>query len=234
MTAPGPGDPEPRFASSAPAGYQPPAYPTAEAIPASPPPATAAYPDPFPPPLEPEVSYAGAEPPADPEPRQLYLHVWLAPAAAGIGGIIAIVASALNWAVLRLISKTLSATPNPQDSERITYNGLTLLEGRVTLVVGVVAVILSILMVLRRPLPLGLAVAGGAGLLAGLFAAIAHPVDLAGLSRVFGSADDVTVRIPNGPGVWLALVGSALILVGGLAALLFRSPGSRQPEYTED
>ena len=234
MAAADSGEPEPRFAGSVPAGYQPPvAYPP---LPSSVPHAARpAYPDPFPPAHQPEVSYAEAPEP-EPEIRPLYLGRWLAPLLATVGGIVAIVASVLNWATLRLVSKTLSAAPDPQDSERITYGGLTSLEGRLTLVVGVAAVILSILMVLRRPLPIGLAAAGAAGLLAGLFAAVAHPVELSALSRVFGSADDVTVHIPNGPGVWLALVGSALILSGGLVAHMWRprpdasAAASEQPD----
>jgi hypothetical protein len=217
MAVPDDEEPEPRFAGSVPAGYQPPvAHPM-------PPSAPSAYSDAFPPAFEPEVSYSGSEPIDEPA-RQLYLHLWLAPLLAAAGGIVAIVGSVLNWATLRLVSKTLSATPDPQDSEHIAYNGLALLEGRATLVVGVVAVVLSVLQVLRHPLPIGLAVAGAVGLLAALFAAIAHPVDLSTLSRVFGSADDVTVRIPNGVGVWLALIGSALILGGGLVAQLWREP----------
>jgi hypothetical protein len=220
MAAPGAGDQEPRFAGSVPAGYQPPvSYPP---MPNSAPPSERpTYSDPFPPALEPEVSYAGTFEP-EPETRRLHLERWLAPLLAGVGGVAAIVASFLTWATLRLVSKTLSAAPDPQDSERITYGGLTSLEGRMTLVVGVAAVVLTILMLLRRPLPIGLAAAGAVGLLAGLFAAVAHPVELSALSRVFGSADDVTVHIPNGPGVWLALVGSALILSGGLVAHVWR------------
>jgi hypothetical protein len=230
MAAPGAGDQEPRFAGSVPAGYQPPvSYPSSVPQPARP-----AYPDAFPPVLEPEVNY-GTDPEPEPELRRLHLESWLAPLLAGVGGVAAITASVLNWATLRLVSKTLSATPNPQDSERITYGGLTSLEGRMTLVVGVVAVILTILMLLRRPLPIGLAAAGAVGLLAGLFAAVAHPVELSALSRVFGSADDVTVHIPNGPGVWLALVGSALILSGGLVAHLLRDqPDSAVSEQSDE
>jgi hypothetical protein len=97
----------------------------------------------------------------------------------------------------------------------------------------VVAVILSVLMLLRRPLPLGLAAAGGAGLLAGLFAAVAQPVDLSALSRIFGSANEVTVHIPNGPGVWLALVGSALILGGGLVAQVLRDQPAASTAVSE-
>jgi hypothetical protein len=232
MAAPGAGDQEPRFAGSVPAGYQPPvSYPLTQS--SVPQPARPEFPDPFPAVLEPEVNY-GTDPEPEPELRRLHLESWLAPLLAGVGGVVAITASVLNWATLRLVSKTLSAAPDPQDSERITYGGLTSLEGRMTLVVGVVAVILTILMLLRRPLPIGLAAAGAIGLLAGLFAAVAHPVELSALSRVFGSADDVTVHIPNGPGVWLALVGSALILSGGLVAHLLRdqpeSAVSEQPD----
>jgi hypothetical protein len=235
MTAPDAGESEPRFAGSVPAGYQPPVASPAALPTGAAPTAAPAY-SPFPPPLEPEVSYSGALPPPEPESAELYRQSWLAPVLATLGGVVAIVGSVLTWATLRLVSKTLSATPDPQDAERITYNGLSLLEGRASLVVGVVAVILSVLMLVRRPLPIGLAAAGAVGVLAALFAVIAHPVDLAGLSRVFGSADDVTVRIPTGPGVWLALVGSALILSGGLVAHLWRdqpdaaAPASEQPD----
>ena len=231
MTAPGAGEQEPRFASSAPAGYQPPSYPVAPvaSVPTSAPPEFSSFPPPFPPPfppsfppaLEPEVDYAGAFPP-EPELRGLHLQVWLAPALTAVGGIVAIIASVLTWATLRLVSKTLSAAPDPQDSERIKYNGLNLLEGRITLLVGVIALILGVLMMLRRSFPIAVAAAGAGGLLAALFALIAHPVDLSALARVFGSADDVAVHIPNGPGVWLALVGSAVILSGGLAAQRWR------------
>jgi hypothetical protein len=231
MAAPDAGEREPRFAGSVPAGYQPPvAYPP---LPSSVPrPTPPAFPDPFPPALEPEVSYLGTLE-LEPSIRRLHRERWLAPLLGAIGGIVAIVASMLNWATLRLFSKTLSATPDAQDSERISYGGLTSLEGRLTLVVGVVAVILSVLMLLRRPLPLGLAAAGGAGLLAGLFAAVAQPVDLSALSRIFGSANEVTVHIPNGPGVWLALVGSALILGGGLVAQVLRDQPAASTAVSE-
>jgi hypothetical protein len=228
MVGSDPDEPEPRFAGSAPAGYQPPAayipvmpnpVPTS-APPTSPPP-------PFPPadltgPTWPEVSYSGAFPPPEVEAEGPALQVWFAPLLGVVGAILAIVGSQLTWATLQEASESFDSASGTDQTTSVAYDGMTLLEGRVTLVLGVAAVIFSVLIFLRRRLGITLAVIGGAGLATAVLAAAAHPVELSTLFRSYRDIEGVKVQLPNGPGVWLAIAGSVLILGGGLLAYFWR------------
>ena len=105
----------------------------------------------------------------------------------------------------------------------ITYNGLSLLEGRIMLVVGLLVIALSGAALARRPHRLlgpALAACGGLGVVVMAFAAISHPVELATLFRSYSQIDAVKVSLPNGAGIWLAVVGALLILAGGLLVVL--------------
>ncbi len=231
---------EPRFAGSAPAGYVAPGppvspwasesrapigYPPPAALgmPTSPPPDTGPFP------LQPEVSYSGPLA-VDDSPSRLDTRGGWALLIAAAGGVIAVVSSQLTGATLELNT---GAESPAEASSNIEYDGFTLIEGRVMLGLGVLAVVFSALVILRRPLLVGIWVTGLVGLGVTAFAAISHPVDLATLLHSNAQVDDVAVSAPNGTGVWLALAGGALILIGGLAAQFVRS-GRPQLYRTND
>jgi hypothetical protein len=230
------GDDEPRFAGSAPAGYvarapgpspwaSESAAPIGYAQPIAPQPPFS-MPD-TPPPVgpppnvsEPKVNYRTGEPPAETTSIPVDVRGGIALLVAAAGGVLAVVSSQLTWATLELSG----GGELPADSgSNIDYSGSSLIEGRLMLGVGVLAVVFSLLVLLRRPLELAVWVTGAAGLAITAFAAISHPVDLATLLRSNAEVGDVTVNTPNGSGVWLALAGAALILIGGLMAHFLRS-----------
>jgi hypothetical protein len=241
---------EPRFAGSVPAGYVAPGMspspwaqdaaapmgyapqqPTYSRPPLSPPPLS---PPPLAPPpgsqpptsqpqdvLSPEVSYWTDEPaPAASRSISVDLRGAIGLLVAVIGGVLAVVSSQLNWASLKLETGTaLSA----DSASSVTYPGSALIEGRLLLAAGVLAIVFSVLVLLGRPLVIGVWATGAAGFAVTAFAAISHPADLATLLHVNEQVDDVTVSAPNGSGVWLALAGAALILIGGLVAHYLRN-----------
>jgi len=228
MAGSGGDESEPRFAGSAPAGYQPQvAYapapthfdpglvPSRAPVPASPSPAD-------PTPSWPEVSYSGAAAPSELEVRAPQLQAWFAPLLAAVGAILAIVGSQLKWVTLRQVDVTVDPSSGDQQPSNIRYDGMDLLEGRVILVLGVVALIFSVLILLRRRLEISLAVTGAAGLATALLAAAAHPVELSTLFDSYDGIGGIKVQLPNGPGVWLAIAGSVVIVGGGLLAYIWR------------
>jgi hypothetical protein len=142
------------------------------------------------------------------------------------GGILAGLGTFFTWATLRLTANGSDSQGFTADPSSITYNGLSLLEGRIMLVLAVVSIGLSAALLPRRaPRLLGpaLAVTGGIGVVVMAFAAIGHPVELATLFRSYRQIDAVTVSLPNGTGTWLAIIGALLILAGGLLALMRRT-----------
>jgi hypothetical protein len=237
MAGSGSDEPEPRFAGSAPAGYHPQAYipvmpgpmPSSAPPPAAPPPFSPAG---LTSPSWPEVSYSGAPPPQV-EAKAPQLQAWFAPLLAMVGAILAIVGSQLTWATLQEASQSFDSATGQVQTSSVSYDGMTLLEGRVILVLGVVAVIFSVLIILRRRLAITLAVTGAAGLATALLAAAAHPVELSTLFRSYRDIGGVKVQLPNGPGVWLAIAGSALILGGGLLAYFWRDRADGQAVTNE-
>ncbi len=220
--APAPPEPVPSY----PPTFPPPPYPPPGAFPPAPagafPPAPAGA---FPPgasDLEPVVGYGpGVQPPDVARDGLLVSRVGSAVAIAG--GFLAALGTLFTWATLRLVANGADAQGFTADSSRITYNGLSMLEGRVILVLGIVAIVLSALAVPRsahRLLSLGMAITGALAVIVMAFAAIGHPVELATLFRSYGQIDAVKVSLPNGVGTWLAVIGSLLVLAGGLLALM--------------
>jgi hypothetical protein len=222
-------EPQPRFAGSAPAGYQP----QVASVPVMP-----SLTPPFPladltGPSGPEVSYSGAFPPPGLEAEAPQLQGWFAPLLAVGGAILAIVGSQLTWATLREATESFDSATGTDQNSSVAYDGMNLLEGRVTLVLGLAALIFSVLILLRRRLGITLAVTGAAGLATALLAAAAHPVELSTLFRSYRDIGGLKVQLPNGPGVWLAIAGSALILGGGLLAYFGRDPADSQAVANE-
>jgi hypothetical protein len=244
---------EPRFASPVPSGYvqppvNPPPSPGSAAPPGSAPPLPgSAAPLPgsawpgggqqligYAPPVQPGivldrlgqsgpvVDY-GPAPEQPPAPRSRLLVSWAPPVLAAAGGLLAGVASLLTWVTLRVSAGGADSVRLSDGSTSITYNGLSLLEGRVMLVLGVAALAFSVLLAARRQrarlLTAALAVTGALGTVVMLFAAIGHPVDLATLLRSNRQVDGVTVSLPGGVGLWLAIGGAVLIAVGGLLGM---------------
>jgi hypothetical protein len=147
-------------------------------------------------------------------------------AVAAAGGLLAGIGTFFTWATLRLTANGADSQGFTADSSTISYNGLSLLEGRIMLVLGVLSIGLSAALLPRRaPRLLGpaLAVTGGLGVVVMAFAAIGHPVELATLFRSYRQIDAVKVSLPNGAGTWLAVIGALLVLAGGLLALMRRS-----------
>ena len=147
---------------------------------------------------------------------------WVAPVLAMVGGILAVLGSLLTWSTLQLSSEGSDTSLSNDATSRVTYNGLSLLEGRLIIVFGVVAFVLGALRLSGwlRPTAAAnwLALIGAIGLIAVGFAAIGHPVELATLFRSYDQIDTVKVSLPDGVGVWVALGGAALILISGLLA----------------
>jgi hypothetical protein len=142
---------------------------------------------------------------------------------AAVGGLLAVLGSFFTWATLRLTANGADSQGFTAQPSSITYNGLSLLEGRVILVLGILAIGLSAAAAPRRAhrlLPLAMAVTGGVAVVVMAFAAIGHPVELATLFRSYRQIDAVQVNLPNGAGTWLAVIGALLVLAGGLLALM--------------
>ncbi len=225
---------EPRFAGPPTAGMRtaPPLPPWSTESPVTwaptsdpAPPPTTAPPDHSPPSrsdLEPVVDYGpGAQLPVAPRDGLALSRVGSAVAATG--GLLAALGSLFTWATLRLTASGTDAQGFNAEPSSITYDGLSLLEGRIILVLGLVAIGLSVAAVPRtahRLVPIGIAVTGGVGVIVMAFAAIGHPVELATLFRSYRQIDAVKVNLPNGAGTWLAVIGALLILAGGLLALM--------------
>ena len=202
-------------------------------MPASPPPPLP--PDPFsvpsqgpaswPPgvgPVEPVVDY-GTGTPFPAQPRNGLAFVRAGAAVAALGGVLAGLGSLFTWATLRLTADGSDSQGFTTDPSSITYNGLSLLEGRVMLVLGLLALAFSAAALPRRPhrmLGPALTVAGAVSVIVMAFTAIGHPVELATLFRSYRQIDAVKVSLPNGAGTWLAVIGALLILAGGLLALM--------------
>jgi hypothetical protein len=172
--------------------------------------------------LEPVVDYGpGAQLPVAPRDGLALSRAGCAVAAAG--GLLAVIGSFLTWATLRLTANGADSQGFSAQPSSITYNGLSLLEGRIILVLGILAIGLSAAAVPRRAhrlLPLGMAITGAIGVIVMAFAAIGHPVELATLFRSYRQIDAVKVNLPNGAGTWLAVIGALLVLAGGLLALM--------------
>jgi hypothetical protein len=177
--------------------------------------------------LEPVIDYGpGIHFPA---PRDGLLLSRIGSVVAAAGGLVAAFGSLFTWATLRLTAKGSDASGFTSEPSTIKYNGLSLLEGRLILVLGFVAIGLAAAAVpTRAPRALGFALAGvgGLGVVVMAFAAIGHPVELATLFRSYHQIDAVNVSLPNGVGTWLSLIGALLILAGGLLALMRGSTGS--------
>ena len=175
--------------------------------------------------LEPVVDYGpGVQLPVEPSDGLALSRLGSVVGAAG--GVMAGVGTLFTWATLKLTANGADSQGFNADPSTITYNGLSLLEGRIMLVLGVVAIALSGALLPRRaPRMLGpaLAVTGGLGVVVMAFAAIGHPVELATLFRSYRQIDAVKVSLPNGVGTWLAVIGALLILAGGLLALMRRT-----------
>ncbi len=175
--------------------------------------------------LEPVVDYGpGVAFPAEPSDGLALSRLGSAVGAAG--GLLAGIGTFFTWATLRLTANGTDSQGFTADPSAISYNGLSLLEGRIMLVLGLVAIGLSAAYLPRRaPRLLGpaLAVTGGLGVIVMAFAAIGHPVELATLFRSYRQIDAVKVSLPDGVGTWLAVIGALLILAGGLLALMRRS-----------
>jgi hypothetical protein len=231
---------EPRFAgpptadsaaATTPAAFPVPTGPAPPAVPAVPaagvrPPYLPPSPRPFPPPpdgdLAPVVDYGpGAALPVAETDRiaMARLGAWIA----ATGGVLAVVGSFFTWATLRLTANGADSQGFTADPSTVTYNGLSLLEGRVMLVLGIVAVALGGISLSGRAERLvgpALAVTGVLALVVMVFTAVGHPVELATLLRSYRQIDAVKVSLPNGAGTWLAVAGAVLMLCGGLLTLM--------------
>jgi hypothetical protein len=172
--------------------------------------------------LEPVVDYGpGAQLPVAPRDGLALSRGGCAVAAAG--GLLAVIGSFLTWATLRLTASGADSQGFSAQPSSITYTGLSLLEGRIVRVLGILAIGLSAAAVPRRAhrlLPLGMAITGAVAVIVMAFAAIGHPVELATLFRSYRQIDAVKVNLPNGAGTWLAVIGALLVLAGGLLALM--------------
>ena len=169
----------------------------------------------------PVVNYGSApEPEAD--PRVPVSPGWVAPVLAMVGGVLGVVGSLLTWSTLQLSAQGSDTSVGNDSTSRVTYNGLSLLEGRLMITFGVIAIVLGALRLtgwLKASAAANwLALIGAIGLIAVGFAAIGHPVELATLFRSYDQIDTVKVSLPDGVGVWVALGGAALILISGLLA----------------
>lgn len=172
-------------------------------------------------PLAPVVSYGpGTEPQAP--PRDYAVADWVPAALAVAGGLLVAIASLLTWATLQLLAQSSDTSINSDSVSKITYNGLSLIEGRVALILGVAAIglgVVGLLGLLARKVLAGCLCALGAFAIVVVgFAAVGHPVELSTLFRTYRQIDSVSVSLPDGVGVWLALGGAALILISGLLA----------------
>lgn len=168
----------------------------------------------------PVVSYGpGYEPEV---PRTYAVSVLVPSALAVVGGLLTAAGSLLTWATLQLVAQSADTTINNDSVSKITYNGISLLEGRVALVFGIAAIALGISGLLgllgRKVLAICLCSLGAVAILVVGFAAVGHPVELSTLFRTYRQIDSVSVSLPDGVGVWLALGGAALILISGLLA----------------
>jgi hypothetical protein len=211
----------------------PPPYPPPSSPPPYPPPA-------FPPSpeaqqhggfgLEPVVDYGpGVQLPVAPRDGLALSRIGSAVAVAG--GLLAAIGSLLTWATLRLTASGADSQGFTTEPSSITYNGLSLIEGRIILVLGLLSMGLAVAAVPRnahRLLAVGLAVTGGLAVIVMAFAAIGHPVELATLFRSYRQIDAVKVSLPNGVGTWLAVIGALLVLAGGLLVLMRGSELQRE------
>lgn len=224
MTAPDrTDDGEPRFAGSVPAGgwpqHEPPAWPD------RPPPAEMQQAMRWPseaPPVAPSVTYGPGFAPAEPAGSVAARRLGPVALVAGGGALMAL-ATFFTWASLRFASsgtdsQTFSDPPN------IRYDGFSLLEGRVLLGLGLGSIVLSGLCLMRRGFTRLLTTVGAVSVVTVAFAALGHPVELATLFRSYQQLDTVKVTLPAGVGMWLALAGAVLVLVGGLLAHYWREP----------
>ena len=228
---------EPRFAGPPTAGVRPDPFPPPPPLPPPPGPFPSP-PGPFPSPpgaapLEPVVDYGpGVQFPV--ESRDGLALSRLGSAVAIAGGLMAGIGSLFTWATLRLTADGGDSQGFTAEPSSISYNGLSLLEGRVILVLAVVSIALSAAALrpnAHRLLSPALAATGALAVLVMAFAAIGHPVELATLFRSYRQIDAVQVSLPNGVGTWLALIGALLVLGGGLLALMrgTESRGEGQP-----
>jgi hypothetical protein len=228
--SPGPDNGSPNAAQQAAPTSAPPDHPPAGAFPPGPTaPPNGAFD------LEPVVDYGpGAALPV--APRDGLALSRAGSAVAAVGGLLAVIGSFLTWATLRLTANGADSQGFSAQPSSITYNGLSLLEGRVILVLGLLAIGLSAAAVPRRAhrlLPLAMAVTGGVAVIVMAFAAIGHPVDLATLFRSYRQIDAVKVNLPNGAGTWLAVIGALLVLAGGLLALMRGGEVAAAPEQQQ-
>jgi hypothetical protein len=199
----------------------PPYPPPPSTFPAQPPPAPLPWP-PAPTGFDPVVEY-GAGVPFPAPVRNTAAMARIGAAIAATGGVLAGVGSLFTWATLRLTDSGTDSQGFSADPSTITYNGLSLLEGRIMLVLGLLVIAVSCAALARRPHRLlgpALAACGGLAVVVMAFAAIGHPVELATLFRSYSQIDAVKVSLPNGAGIWLAVVGALLILAGGLLVVL--------------
>jgi Tryptophan-associated transmembrane protein (Trp_oprn_chp) len=198
--------------------YQPPSYPPATFPPPTFPAPVPGAPQPDGFGLEPVVDYGpGVQLPV--APRDGLAISRLGSAIAAAGGLLAALGSLFTWATLRLTDEG----GGSQGFTSVSFNGLSLLEGRIILVLGIVSMGLAAAVVPRnahRLLAVGLAITGGLGVIVMAFAAIGHPVELATLFRSYRQINSIKVSLPNGVGTWLAVIGALLVLAGGLLALM--------------
>jgi multidrug transporter EmrE-like cation transporter len=227
---------EPRFAGQVEPKPAPPPWSTEAQVPTGYPPAP---PPPLPPappsasslPPTPVVTY-GPGPGFDPDEASGFtVPEWAAPVTATVGGILAVAGSLLTWVTLRFEAAGTDSETVTGSPPKITYRGLSLLEGRAFLVLGVVAAAISVVLAMRRmrdavagPVLAGI---GALGLTIAAFSAIGNPTELSTLLRSSEGNGALKVSLPNGPGVWLAMGGAALILVGGLLSYLRRQRNDR-------
>ncbi len=147
---------------------------------------------------------------------------WLAPVVGTVGALVAFIGSLLNWVV---ISGPTGSQDIGSSITQLHYNGLSLLEGRLMLVLAAVAVALCVLLALgRSPGAAGIALAssGVVGTAAMLFASIGHPVEVATLYHSITEVDEVHIGLGGDTGLWLALAGAVLILAAGVLATVMR------------
>jgi hypothetical protein len=208
------GDPSPwsRPGAGQPPAGPPPWPPSGPGGYGSPPPVGWGGPPPAAPPPGPPVPFGAPYPQSPPAPAGPPRRPVVGPVLLAVGGLLAVVSAFLPW------------TRFAEGGRSRTFTGYADHDGRLTLVLGVVAVGLAVAVLTARsagpPALAGSATGGLMLLVAGLAL-----VDGTGSRTVVEEFFDGDLRTDTGAGLWLTLVAGGLAAGGGLLARLTRPLG---------